>query len=227
MFPPSPPSPPSGPPRGTKASRRKLTQPRPPSPALTRILARSTNTAAADCGRPPAPPPVADRRPPPPAPHVEPGAELGAALAHQDGPAGHRLPGEGLHPQPSSRAIAPVPRTPHTLLVRHVPLRSRSRARSRSHARSHARKCAWIGGAGNGYGNGAQATISFTRTVVCACRWPVRRRYFLRRLNLNTMIFGPRPWRTISETTLAPCTVGVPTFTFSPSATSKTLVSST
>src|SRR5262245_7660051 len=42
-LPPSPPSPPSGPPNGTNFSRRKLTQPRPPFPAATLILASSTN----------------------------------------------------------------------------------------------------------------------------------------------------------------------------------------
>src|SRR5512135_3712246 len=41
--PPLPPSPPSGPPLGTNFSRRKLTQPLPPSPALTWIWASSTN----------------------------------------------------------------------------------------------------------------------------------------------------------------------------------------
>src|SRR6201981_1395682 len=41
--PPLPPSPPEGPPRGTYFSRRKATQPLPPSPALTRILASSIN----------------------------------------------------------------------------------------------------------------------------------------------------------------------------------------
>src|SRR5919108_2762972 len=41
--PPLPPSPPEGPPRGTNFSRRKATQPFPPSPALTRILASSMN----------------------------------------------------------------------------------------------------------------------------------------------------------------------------------------
>src|SRR6516225_3705670 len=41
--PPRPPSPPEGPPRGTNFSRRKAMQPLPPSPALTRILASSTN----------------------------------------------------------------------------------------------------------------------------------------------------------------------------------------
>src|SRR5690348_5807700 len=41
--PPLPPSPPEGPPRGTNFSRRKAMQPLPPSPALTRILASSTN----------------------------------------------------------------------------------------------------------------------------------------------------------------------------------------
>src|SRR5882672_2588511 len=41
--PPSPPSPPSGPPLGTYFSRRKETHPSPPSPALTWIMASSTN----------------------------------------------------------------------------------------------------------------------------------------------------------------------------------------
>src|SRR6185503_1466398 len=41
--PPFPPSPPSGPPRGTHASRRKETQPLPPSPALILIFASSRN----------------------------------------------------------------------------------------------------------------------------------------------------------------------------------------
>src|ERR1700722_4864325 len=41
--PPRPPSPPEGPPRGTNFSRRKATQPLPPSPAFTRILASSMN----------------------------------------------------------------------------------------------------------------------------------------------------------------------------------------
>ena len=39
--PPCPPSPPSGPPRGTCASRRKLTHPFPPAPPSTNIFARS------------------------------------------------------------------------------------------------------------------------------------------------------------------------------------------
>src|SRR5262249_43641283 len=42
-FPPFSPLPPLGPPRGTNFSRRKLTQPRPPSPAMTRILTSSIN----------------------------------------------------------------------------------------------------------------------------------------------------------------------------------------
>src|SRR6266852_2529429 len=45
MLPPFPPSPPEGPPRGTYFSRRKATQPLPPWPAFTNILASSTNTA--------------------------------------------------------------------------------------------------------------------------------------------------------------------------------------
>src|SRR5437867_13143855 len=44
MLPPWPPSPPEGPPRGTYFSRRKATQPLPPPPAFTKILASSTNT---------------------------------------------------------------------------------------------------------------------------------------------------------------------------------------
>src|SRR5215470_9151766 len=44
MLPPLPPSPPEGPPRGTYFSRRNATQPLPPSPAFTKILASSTNT---------------------------------------------------------------------------------------------------------------------------------------------------------------------------------------
>src|SRR5258708_29085483 len=46
MVPPAPPSPPEGPPRGTNFSRRKATQPLPPSPAFTYILASSTNTGS-------------------------------------------------------------------------------------------------------------------------------------------------------------------------------------
>src|SRR5207244_11853830 len=41
--PPRPPTPPSGPPFGTNFSRRKLTHPRPPFPARTKTLIRSTN----------------------------------------------------------------------------------------------------------------------------------------------------------------------------------------
>src|ERR1051326_7612571 len=44
--PPRPPSPPDGPPRGTNFSRRNATQPLPPSPALTRMIAWSMNTDA-------------------------------------------------------------------------------------------------------------------------------------------------------------------------------------
>jgi len=50
--PPLPPSPPEGPPRGTNFSRRKATQPLPPSPALTRIVASSMNMASAITGQP-------------------------------------------------------------------------------------------------------------------------------------------------------------------------------
>src|SRR5512140_668281 len=43
MTSPPPPSPPSGPPRGTRASRRKETQPLPPSPAFILSFASSRN----------------------------------------------------------------------------------------------------------------------------------------------------------------------------------------
>src|SRR5215467_11660675 len=43
--PPLPPSPPEGPPRGTNFSRRNATQPLPPPPAFTRIVASSMNIA--------------------------------------------------------------------------------------------------------------------------------------------------------------------------------------
>src|SRR5687767_6453203 len=45
--PPAPPSPPEGPPFGTNFSRRKATQPLPPSPALTRMVAWSINVIVA------------------------------------------------------------------------------------------------------------------------------------------------------------------------------------
>src|SRR5690606_31660996 len=43
MLPPRPPSPPSGPPFGMNFSRRKLATPLPPWPALTSMVASSTN----------------------------------------------------------------------------------------------------------------------------------------------------------------------------------------
>src|SRR3954470_4887485 len=45
MSPPLPPSPPSGPPSGANFSRRKLTMPEPPLPAVTRTMTRSMNIA--------------------------------------------------------------------------------------------------------------------------------------------------------------------------------------
>src|SRR5262250_2067904 len=42
-LPPRPPSPPEGPPRGTNFSRRNATQPLPPPPPATRIVASSMN----------------------------------------------------------------------------------------------------------------------------------------------------------------------------------------
>src|SRR5439155_2470408 len=50
--PPRPPSPPSGPPLGMYFSRRKETHPAPPSPALTWMVASSTNMDA-DCNEKP------------------------------------------------------------------------------------------------------------------------------------------------------------------------------
>jgi len=47
-IPPFPPSPPSGPPFGIKRSLRKLRHPFPPLPAITRILASSTNFILSD-----------------------------------------------------------------------------------------------------------------------------------------------------------------------------------
>src|SRR5688572_19821852 len=49
--PPAPPSPPEGPPFGTNFSRRKATQPLPPSPALTRMVAWSINVIVAGSAR--------------------------------------------------------------------------------------------------------------------------------------------------------------------------------
>src|SRR4051812_9432002 len=43
ISPPRPPSPPSGPPNSMNFSRRKLTQPAPPSPDFTKILHSSRN----------------------------------------------------------------------------------------------------------------------------------------------------------------------------------------
>ncbi|CFN77682.1 Uncharacterised protein [Bordetella pertussis] len=43
MLPPRPPSPPSGPPLGMNFSRRKLATPLPPLPAMTSMVASSTN----------------------------------------------------------------------------------------------------------------------------------------------------------------------------------------
>src|SRR5207302_1410803 len=117
--PPSPPSPPSGPPRGTYFSRRKLTQPAPPSPPLTKISVSSTNIPThaglgaarrrsralgsdAHVAR------VSTPREPDVAvhlgeqcivraqPHVETRLEARAALADEDGAAGHELSGEAL-----------------------------------------------------------------------------------------------------------------------------------
>src|SRR5574337_270861 len=51
-LPPRPPSPPSGPPNGMNFSRRKLTQPAPPFPAATSIVASSTNFICADDKKP-------------------------------------------------------------------------------------------------------------------------------------------------------------------------------
>src|SRR3972149_1259499 len=69
--------------------------------------------------------------------------------------------------------------------------------------------------------------MSSTRSRVSPCRWPVLRRYFFRRLNLKTVILGPRTWPTIVARTFAPATTGAPKVTFSPVPTSSTRGSST
>jgi len=45
--------------------------------------------------------------------------EAGAALSHQDGPAGHVLPGERFDPEPLSVAVPTVTRASLTFFVRH------------------------------------------------------------------------------------------------------------
>src|SRR5262249_13372462 len=76
--PPRPPSPPLGPPRGTYFSRRKLRQPLPPSPALTLIVARSTNM----------------NEPPPPTSGPRPGVARTSPLSR-----GGRSPSRGHSPR--------------------------------------------------------------------------------------------------------------------------------
>src|SRR6266536_6236237 len=64
--------------------------------------------------------------------------------------------------------------------------------------------------------------MSRTTTWLYFCRWPVLRRYRTFDLYLKTMTFLPLASRSTSATTCAPATVGCPTMTLSPSATSST-----
>src|SRR4051794_10749184 len=134
--PPSPPSPPFGPPRGTYFSRRKLTQPSPPRPPWTLIVARSENTAdvvSSDGGggtHVHVPAAVAPReldragsRREQGVVAAQPGAdarvEPGAALADDDRAGGHVLAGEHLDAKPLGVRVAPVLRGAESLLMRH------------------------------------------------------------------------------------------------------------
>src|SRR3989440_11671015 len=133
MLPPRPPFPPSGPPRGTYFSRRKLSAPAPPSPALAKILTRSVNISpvprfnhpgrnsldrfgehrdflALMAGALETHDPVDQREQGVITPHpdVGPGEDRGAALAKNDRPGIDRLAGAGLHPEPLPDTVASV-----------------------------------------------------------------------------------------------------------------------
>src|SRR4029453_14930600 len=146
--PPSPPSPPSGPPRGTNFSRRKLTQPAPPSPPLTKMSISSTNMIAGGTTRADAPGwagrsgsgrlsqdadvarvaatlelhhavDLGEQRVVGATADVVAGLEAGAALADQDGPAGHELPAKALDAEHLRIRIPAVARAADAFLVRH------------------------------------------------------------------------------------------------------------
>src|SRR5215475_5411646 len=140
-FPPFPPLPPLGPPRGTNFSRRKLTQPRPPSPARTWISTSSTNTAGrghgrrrlgggffADAHKPPAVPllesddavRLREQREVDAEADVPAREEPRAALPDEDRAGGHPLTREALDPEHLGLAVPTVPRATDALLVRHL-----------------------------------------------------------------------------------------------------------
>src|SRR5580693_714786 len=58
------------------------------------------------------------------------------------------------------------------------------------------------------------------RRSVNSWRWPILRREFLRRRFLNAMILPPRPCSSTWAATVAPATIGAPSFTLSPPTTS-------
>src|ERR1017187_8494825 len=143
--PPRPPSPPSGPPMGTYFSRRKLTAPRPPSPPATSMVTSSRNvagiplypaldgattTSSSSTSSPtsmigsertlarvrslPVLSNATDA-------DVLAREDLGAALAHQDGPREHNLAVLPLDAQPAACAVATVAGAAPAFLMRHRP----------------------------------------------------------------------------------------------------------
>src|SRR6185312_12511176 len=120
---------------------------------------------------------------------------LGAPLADQDVAGEDLLAAEALHAQALAVGIAAVARGAACLFVCHL------------------------------YSPVAltQATICSILTTVRSWRWPFLRREFWRRRFLKTIRCGPRACFTIEPTTLAPATVGEPTF----SPTIRTSVNST
>src|SRR5664280_1114528 len=138
-LPPCPPSPPLGPPRGTYFSRLKLTQPRPPSPAFTKMWTSSRNiwpvgTRASGGGfdqdEAAEPPAIAEadatldqgeQRVVPTAADMHAGLPAGAALPHDDRPGSDQLAVAALDAKPLGVRITPVPARTLTFLVRHLP----------------------------------------------------------------------------------------------------------
>src|SRR5512143_60578 len=134
-LPPFPPSPPSGPPRGTNFSRRKLTQPRPPSPDRTVIVASSLKCMnggalrGGEDGNPLAVFPHAgeldhavdqgEQGVVLPDPDVVSRVDRGPPLADDDAPGGDGLAAEPLHAKPLALAVPPVSRTADAFFMRH------------------------------------------------------------------------------------------------------------
>src|SRR5512139_1680952 len=135
-LPPFPPFPPSGPPRGTNFSRRKLTQPRPPSPERTVIVASSMKcmngetSGGGEDGNPLAVFPHAvvlhhpvDQREEGVVlshPDVGAGVDRGPPLADEDGAGGDGLAAEPLHAEPLAVAVPAVSGAAYAFLVRHA-----------------------------------------------------------------------------------------------------------